>query len=99
MNTYYVYILDCNDGSYYTGVTRDLDERVYQHSVGADPKAYTYRRRPIKLVYIEEFNDVNEAIDFEKQVKGWRREKKIALINGDTDLLPGLSKNYTDNSE
>jgi putative endonuclease len=94
MKQYFVYILLCSDNSYYTGVTNDLERRLYEHETGLDPKSYTFKRRPLKLVFQENFNDVNEAIAFEKQVKGWRRAKKEAIINGDWHLLPELSKKY-----
>jgi putative endonuclease len=93
MNQYFVYILLCSDNSYYTGVTNDIDRRLYEHESGTDRKAYTFKRRPVKLVFQEVFNDVNQAIAFEKQVKGWRRAKKEAIINGDWDVLPELSRN------
>jgi putative endonuclease len=92
MKTYHVYILLCSDGMYYTGVTNNLDTRLQQHQNGIDPKAFTYKRRPVKLVFNEVFGDINQAIAFEKQVKGWRREKKEAIINGDWDRLPRLTK-------
>ncbi len=94
MDRYTVYILLCRDQSYYTGITNDVESRVFNHQTGADTKAYTYRRRPVRLVFQLHFHDVNQAIAFEKQVKGWRREKKEALINGRWDLLPELSKRY-----
>ena len=88
MRSYYVYILHCSDGSYYTGVTNDYEERVDQHIAGMDPSCYTYKKRPVKLVYLAEFGDVNEAIAWEKQVKRWSRKKKEALILGkETELL------------
>ena len=93
---YTVYILKCSDQSYYVGVTNDIDTRISQHTEGINPKAYTYRRRPVTLVFQEHFSDVNQAIAFEKQVKGWRREKKEALINRDWNLLPNLSIAYKD---
>jgi putative endonuclease len=93
MKQYFVYILLCNDNSYYTGVTNDLEKRLYDHQNGTDSKAYTFKRRPVKMVYQEMFNDVSQAITFEKQVKGWRRAKKEAIINSDWNLLPELSKN------
>jgi putative endonuclease len=93
MKQYFVYILLCSDNSYYTGITNDLDRRLYDHKNGIDPKAYTFKRRPVKMVFQEMFSDVNQAIAFEKQVKGWRRAKKEAIIRGDWELLPGLSKN------
>lgn len=80
--------------SYYVGVTNDIDRRLWEHQSGTDHKAYTYRRRPLKLVFQEHFQDVNQAIAFEKQVKGWRRAKKEALINRQWHLLPELSQRY-----
>lgn len=93
MKTYDVYILLCSDGKYYTGITNDLQRRLAEHQDGDDPKAYTFKRRPVKLVFSEVFIDVNQAIEFEKQVKGWRRAKKEALINGQWEKLPELAKN------
>jgi len=92
MNQYFVYILLCSDNSYYTGVTNNLDRRLYEHETGFDPKSYTFKRRPIKLVFHEIFTEITQAIAFEKQVKGWNRAKKEALIQGRWDLLPELSK-------
>ncbi|MCF7845028.1 MAG: GIY-YIG nuclease family protein [Kiritimatiellales bacterium] len=92
MLEYYVYIVHCNDGSYYTGITNDYERRITEHNTGHDPKAYTYKRRPVKLVYVAQFNDVNDAIAWEKRVKRWTRKKKEALIKKDFDKLPGLSK-------
>jgi putative endonuclease len=91
VNQYFVYILLCNDNSYYTGVTNDLERRLYEHENGVNPNCYTCKRRPVKLVYNELFHDINQAIAFEKQVKGWKRIKKEAIINGDWHLLPELS--------
>jgi len=93
MKEYYVYILQCKDGSYYTGVTNDIDRRLWEHQEGINNECYTYRRRPVKLVYVENFNDVNQAIAFEKQIKGWSRKKKEAIINNEWGKLPELSKN------
>lgn len=91
MSRYFVYILRCNDNSYYTGITNDIDRRLYEHENGMEP-GYTSKRRPVKLVFCEPFEDVNQAIAFEKQVKGWSRKKKEAIINGQWELLPELSK-------
>jgi len=85
---YTVYILICADKSYYTGVTNDIDRRVNEHQLGSNSKAYTFTRRPVKVVFQEHFKDVNQAIAFEKQVKGWRRAKKEALIQRKWSLLP-----------
>jgi putative endonuclease len=91
MNQYFVYILLCNDNSYYTGITNNLESRIQQHENGTDSGSYTCKRRPIKLVFHELFTDVKQAIAFEKQVKGWKRSKKEAIINGDWHMLPELS--------
>ncbi|MFA6085810.1 GIY-YIG nuclease family protein [Mucilaginibacter sp.] len=92
MKQYHVYILLCRDGSYYTGITNNIERRIIEHEAGENPTCYTYKRRPVKLVFNEVFGDVNQAIAFEKQVKGWRRAKKEAIINGKWELLPELSK-------
>ena len=87
----YVYIVNCKDDSYYTSVTNNVEKRVVEHNYGLDKKSYTYSRRPVKLVFSQEFIDPNEAIRFEKQVKGWRRAKKEALIEGNFEKLVKLS--------
>ncbi|WP_115868391.1 GIY-YIG nuclease family protein [Marinoscillum furvescens] len=92
---YAVYILECHNGAYYVGMTNNLERRLSEHHEGLDPKSYTFNRRPVKLVFQEYFQNVNHAIDFEKQIKGWRREKKEALIARNWDLLPELAKNYS----
>lgn len=93
MKIYYVYIVKCSDNSYYTGFTNDLERRINEHNDGLNPESYTYTRKPVELFFYHEFNDVNQAIRFEKQVKGWSRKKKEAIINDNWDLLPMLSKN------
>ncbi|MFO7659979.1 MAG: GIY-YIG nuclease family protein [Candidatus Cloacimonadaceae bacterium] len=87
----YVYIVRCMDDSYYTGVTNNIDRRVSEHNMGTDPRNYTYSRRPVFLVFFQAFEDPRQAIMAEKQIKGWRREKKEALIAEDYDLLVRLS--------
>ena len=87
MKTYFVYILKCADDSYYTGITNNLERRFYQHQTGLNTYCYTFKRRPLELVYSTMFYDVLQAISFEKQIKGWTRKKKEALINGDWDKL------------
>lgn len=77
--TYHVYILRCHDGSYYVGITNDLERCFAEHQEGKDPDSYTYDKRPVKLVYSAVFTDIRDAIWWEKEVKGWRREKKEAL--------------------
>ncbi len=87
MKTYFVYILKCADESYYTGITNNLERRFYEHQTGLNTNCYTFKRRPLELVYSTMFYDVLQAISFEKQIKGWTRKKKEALINGDWDKL------------
>ncbi len=87
----WMYLLECSDGSYYAGSTWDLDGRVWEHEQGVGA-AYTRRRRPVKLVFSAGFERIDEAYAFEKQVQGWSRAKRQALISGDWDGLPGLSK-------
>ena len=92
MYNYYVYILKCSDNSFYTGITNNINRRIQEHQEGKDKKAYTYKRRPIFLEHFQKFNYVLEAIYFEKKIKGWTQAKKIALINGDFDMLQILSE-------
>ena len=85
--TFIVYILRCSDGTYYTGLTSDLDKRLHEHESGAVLKSYTFSRRPVHLEWAREFPTYDEAINFERQVKGWSRAKKEALIKDDWDLI------------
>jgi len=94
MKSYYIYILQCSDGSYYTGITNNVERRFYEHQEGIIDGCYTHNKRPLKLMYAEEFSDVREAIAREKQVKGWSRKKKEALISGDFEKLVELSKRH-----
>ena len=88
----YLYILRCGDGSYYVGTARDsLEERIAEHQAGTFD-GYTARRRPVDLVFHQEFERREDAVSAERQVKGWRREKKEALIRGDFAALPALSR-------
>ena len=96
MKQSYVYILKCSDNSYYTGVTSNLESRIFKHNTGFYPESYTSSRRPLQLVFYCEFTDINVAIDTEKQIKKWSRAKKEALINGDFDALVNLSKKSFD---
>ena len=89
---YYVYILKCADNSYYTGISNDVDRRLAEHMEGKNPDSYTFSRRPLELVYCEYFTDPKQAIAFEKQVKGWSRAKKEALIAGDWKEIVELAK-------
>lgn len=91
----WMYMLECADGSYYVGSTKDLERRISEHQEGLGAR-YTSRRLPIKLVYCEEYDRIDDAFYREKQVQGWRRAKRETLINGDPDLLPGLAKKVFD---
>ncbi len=86
-----MYILRCKDGSYYTGSTTDLERRIWQHQNG-EGAHYTKKRLPVELVYYEEYSNITEAFYREKQVQGWGRKKKQALIEGHYDELPLLAK-------
>ncbi len=91
----YVYMLRCADGSYYVGSTRaSLEQRVAQHNAGSFG-GYTGRRRPVTLVFHQEFERITDAIAAERQVKGWSRAKKEALIRGDYGALPDLAWGWT----
>ncbi len=79
-HNYFLYIVECSDKSYYTGVTNDLDRRLWEHNNDNDALAYTYKRRPVVLKYFQRFQDINQAIEFEKQVKGWGQEKEGGFI-------------------
>jgi len=88
----FVYILRCADGSYYCGTARQgLERRVAEHNSGG-LGGYTSTRRPVVLVYSEWFQRITDAIAAERQIKGWSRAKKEALIRGDFGALPTLSK-------
>jgi len=87
----YLYILECADGSFYTGSTNDLPCRLWEHQNGLGAN-YTKKRLPVNLVYAEEFERVDDAFYREKQVQGWSRAKKIALIQGDWDRVHILAE-------
>jgi putative endonuclease len=86
----YMYMLECVDDSYYTGSTTNLELRLAQHQSGCGAN-HTAKRLPVKLVYCEFFEHVANAFYREKQVQGWSRKKKQALILGDTNLLHKLA--------
>ena len=88
----YMYILKCVDDSYYTGSTVNLELRLAQHQNGEGAN-HTRKRLPVILVYYEEYQNIAEAFYREKQVQGWNRQKKEALIENRTEDLPLLSKN------
>jgi predicted GIY-YIG superfamily endonuclease len=86
----WVYILECSDGSYYVGCTTNLSQRIQQHERGFF-SGYTSKRQPLALKWSGETNDINNAIAAERQIKGWSRAKKEALIRGDWKTLHELS--------
>jgi predicted GIY-YIG superfamily endonuclease len=86
-----LYILECSDGTYYVGHTDCLDERMRQHDVGS-ADSYTSRRKPLKLLYAQEFESRYEALSMERKLKGWSRAKKLAFMAGDWRHIRALSK-------
>ncbi|WP_297693278.1 GIY-YIG nuclease family protein [uncultured Eudoraea sp.] len=92
MKLYYVYILQCSDGLTYTGMTNNISRRFEEHQRGMNKSCFTFKRRPVRLVFHQEFNDVDQAIYFEKRIKNWSSKKKLALANGDYDLLKLLAQ-------
>lgn len=82
MKIYHVYILLCSDGTYYTGLTNNLDRRISEHKYGTDINSYTFSRRPVSLVYTAQFTYILKAIAFEKKIKKWSQKKKRLLIDG-----------------
>ena len=89
--SFYAYMLRCADGSYYVGHTDDLEARVGAHQSGLIP-GYTQKRRPLQLVWSQDFHSREEALAAERQIKGWSRAKKEALIRGDWDAVQLLSR-------
>lgn len=87
---FYIYILRCSDGSYYTGHTDNLEKRMVEHRTSEIP-CYTSKRLPVELVFSQEFQSRVEALERERQVKGWSRKKKEALIRGDWEELKQLA--------
>ncbi|MEP7157625.1 MAG: GIY-YIG nuclease family protein [Betaproteobacteria bacterium] len=90
--TFWVYILQCNDDSYYTGHTDNLDLRIASHQSGKID-GYTATRLPVELVFSEIFGNRVEALEVEMRIKGWSRKKKEALMRGDWDEVSRLAKN------
>lgn len=87
----YTYILECADGTYYTGSTWNLEKRLAEHQSGLGAN-YTSKHLPVRLVYSEEFSRIDEAFYREKQIQNWSHAKKKALINGDVGLLKHTAK-------
>jgi putative endonuclease len=94
MKYVYLYIVECSDGTYYTGITNNPERRINEHNSGYDKESYTYSRRPVSLKYCAEFFDPNQAIYWEKRIKGWSHKKKQALIEDDWNAIKEFSKRY-----
>jgi putative endonuclease len=92
MRYMHVYILQCSDNSYYTGITNNLERRLAEHESGAERTCYTFSRRPITLVFQEMFPEPEQAIAWEKRIKGWSRNKKKALIDENWTSLHEFAK-------
>jgi putative endonuclease len=92
---FHAYILLCADGSFYTGHTDNLEHRVGEHQAGT-LRGYTATRRPVRLVWSDEFPTRYEALTVERQIKGWSRAKKQALLDGDWTRLSLLARNRQD---
>jgi putative endonuclease len=91
----HVYILKCADGSYYVGSARlGLDRRISEHNSGT-LGGYTSKRLPVTLIWAERFLNITDAIAVERQIKGWSRAKKEALIKGDYEAIQSLAKRRT----
>lgn len=91
MKQSWVYILLCADNTFYTGCTTNIKNRIWEHKSG-HYQGYTSKRLPVKLVWFEEFRDINEAIDMERRIKKWSKAKKIALIRGDFEKVSELAR-------
>lgn len=87
----YLYILECNDGTFYTGSTINLENRFNQHQSGCGAN-YTKKRRPLKLVFYQQFTAISDAFYYEKKIQKWSHAKKKAIVNNQWELLPELSK-------
>jgi putative endonuclease len=91
----YMYILECADGSYYTGSTWNLEKRLWEHQNGQGAN-HTAKHLPVKLVYFEEGDRIEDAYHREKQIQGWNRKKKLALIAADSNALHRLAECQND---
>ncbi|NPV00894.1 MAG: GIY-YIG nuclease family protein [Brevinematales bacterium] len=90
----YMYILQCNDGAFYTGSTWNLEKRLSEHNAGEGAN-YTLKRLPVKLVYFEDYTRIEDAFHREKQVQNWSHTKKEAMIDGDLEkLIPKAKKDF-----
>jgi len=89
---HYLYILRCSDNALYVGTSHDPDRRLHEHQSGADPRAFTYSRRPVERIHAEAFESENDALAAERKLKKWSRAKKLAYIGGDWVEVSRLAK-------
>ena len=90
---FWVYMLQCADGSYYVGHTDDLEKRISEHK-GGQLEGYTSTRRPVRVVFTQDFPSRAEALAAELQIKGWSRKKKVALTSGDWTEVSRLAQRH-----
>ncbi len=76
---YFVYLIQCGDGTFYAGIAKDVERRFLEHQAGKGAR-YTRARKVVKVLYTEKFDNKSQALKREAQIKGWRREKKLNLI-------------------
>ena len=93
MKRFWVYILKCADNSYYTGHTDNLENRFNQHVSAYFPNCYTAKRLPVSLIFSQAFESREEALSSERQIKGWSRKKKEAMMAGDWGEVSRLARN------
>ncbi len=90
--SFWVYMLRCVDGSYYTGHTDNLEKRIQEHRMGTLRGCYTFNRRPIQMVFSQNFPTREEALASERQIKGWTRKKQEAMIQGNWAEVSRLAR-------
>ncbi len=94
MDGAYVYLLQCSDQSLYCGSTRKgMEERLSEHQNGNYEKSFTFKRRPVTLLWCEHFATITDAVDCERRIKGWSRAKKMAMAQGNWEEVSRLSHN------
>jgi predicted GIY-YIG superfamily endonuclease len=98
MNDFYVYMLKCNDNSYYIGHTDNIEKRIIEHQLNVYP-CYTSKRLPVEVVFVQLFGTRDEALNAERQIKKWNRQKKEALIEKDFTKITLLAKKIFNNNK
>jgi predicted GIY-YIG superfamily endonuclease len=91
-NHFYVYILRCKNGEYYVGHTDNIDQRMSEHHQGLIENCYTKSRRPVELIFLQVFSTRDDAFHAERQIKGWSRKKKEALIEENWEEIKRLNE-------